>query len=326
MVMVTEVASLAKAYEAAHEGAVVIDRSTLGMLKFTGETRLDLIQRMSTADVEDLGSGKGAATILTTDIGRMVDRLLLYASSDAVYALTGDNNADNVARYLMRFVFFQDDFHIEDLSDQTAILGVYGAEAEARLKDLFGDEAMLELHHWRQLALDETTVYIHRTDSVAGDGYFVMCDTEDKEAVWARLLDGGVTPASDAAFEYLRIESGLPRFGREITDDYIPLEAGLWSDVSFAKGCYIGQEIIARMESRGRLAKQLVQLRSEAAVASGEDVQANGRAVGTITSAADGPAGPLALAYVKTRALGDDENANLQVGESTVTVTDTVRR
>lgn len=326
MVMVTEPASLAEAYEAAHESAVVVDRSALGTLKFTGETRLDLIQRMSTADVKDLGSGEGTATILTTDIGRMVDRLLLYTSSDAVYALTGENNADNVARYLMRFVFFQDDFHIEDLSDQTAILGVYGAEAEARLRDLFGDEAALELHHWRELALGETTVYVHRTDAVAGDGYFVMCDAEDKDAVWTRLLDAGMTPASDAAFEYLRIESGLPRYGREITDDYIPLEAGLWSDVSFGKGCYIGQEIIARMESRGRLAKQLVQLRAEAPVGAGEDVQANGRAAGTITSAADGPAGPLALAYVKTRALGADGEANLQVGESTVTVTEAVRR
>lgn len=326
MVTVTERATLAESYEAAHEGAVVVDRSDLGMLKFTGETRLDLMQRMSTGDVEDLGSGEGAATILTSEIGRMVDRLLLYTSSDAVYALTGENNADNVARYLMRFVFFQDDFHIEDLSEQTAILGVYGAKAEARLRDLFGDEVALALHHWRHLELDRVSAYVHRTDPVAGDGYFVMCDTEDKESVWARLLEAGVTPASDGAFEYLRIESRLPRHGREITDDYIPLEAGLWSDVSFTKGCYIGQEIIARMESRGRLAKQLVQLRAEASVERDVDVRADGRAVGTITSAADGPAGSLALAYVKTRALGgEEEKKALSAGDIPVEVTASVR-
>lgn len=326
MVMVTEAVTVADAYGAAHEGAVVVDRSDLGMLKFTGETRLDLIQRMSTGDVQGLSSGEGAATILTTDIGRMVDRLLLYASSDAVYALTGENNADKVARYLMRFVFFQDDFHIEDLSDETAILGVYGAEAEARLQDLFGDEAALELHHWRQLALGETAVYVHRTDAVAGDGYFVMCDAEDADSVWARLLEADITPAGEEAFEYLRMESGLPRFGREITDDYIPLEAGLWSDVSFSKGCYIGQEIIARMESRGRLAKQLVRVRAEAPVEAGAGVQADGRTAGTITSAADGPAGPLALAYVKTRALGNEAEQALSAGEIALDVVEPVRR
>lgn len=326
MVMVTEVATIADAYAAAHEDAIVVDRSALGMLKFTGETRLDLIQRLSTGDVQGLDSGEGAATILTTDIGRMVDRLLLYTSSDAVYALTGENNADNVARYLMRFVFFQDDFHIEDLSAETAILGVYGAQAEARLHELFGDDVALELHHWRQLALGERTVYVHRTDPVAGDGYFVICDVEEVDAVWARLLEAGLTPAGEEAFEYLRMESGLPRYGREITDAYIPLEAGLWSDVSFSKGCYTGQEIIARMESRGRLAKQLVRVRAEAPLEAGADVQANGRGVGTITSAAEGPAGPLALAYVKTRALGNEAEKALSAGEIALDVLEPVRR
>ena len=331
MVTVTEEATLAEAYQAAHEGAIVVDRSDLGVLKFTGETRLDLLQRMSTEDVSSLRSGEGAATILTTDIGRMIDRLLLYASSDAVYALTGEDNADAVARYLMRFVFFQDDFHIEDLSAQTAVFGVYGPEAGARLHSLFGDGMssdgqQLALHQWRQLSTGGTTVYVHRTDGVAGDGYFVMCDAQAADSVWQRLLDAGIVPVDGEAFDYLRIESGLPRFGREISEAYIPLEAGLWSDVSFSKGCYIGQEIIARMESRGRLAKQLVRLRGEAPVAAGADVEAGGRAVGTITSAGNGPAGPLALGYVKTRALGEDGDVELSAGGVSLQIVEAVRR
>ena len=125
--------SLAEAYNSLHESAIVVDRSELGVLKFTGETRLDLINRMSTQAVAQLQSGEGAATVLTSDIGRMIDRLLLYTSSDNVYALTGENNAENVARYLMRFVFFQDDFHIDDLSEETAILAVYGPQAAERI-------------------------------------------------------------------------------------------------------------------------------------------------------------------------------------------------
>jgi aminomethyltransferase len=88
-----------------------------------------------------------------------------------------------------------------------------------------------------------------------------------------------------------------------LTGDYIPLEAGLWDDVSFNKGCYIGQEIIARMESRGKLAKKLMKLRPSAPVAAGATLRANGKTAGTITSAAVGPDGPVALGYVKTAVL-----------------------
>ncbi|MDX1688842.1 MAG: hypothetical protein R3248_12745, partial [Candidatus Promineifilaceae bacterium] len=226
MAIANKTASLGEAYEAAHEGAVFVDRSALGVLKFTGETRLDLLHRMSTQVVETLQSGEGAATILTTDIGRMIDRLLLYVSSDAVYAVTGEDNADNVARYLMRYVFFNDDFHIEDLTDETVVFGVYGAQAKARLRPLFGDAVDVPLHHWRQLELDGAFAYLHKTDPVAGGGYFVMCDVEDRDDVEDSLSAAGIVPAGEEAFEYLRIEEGLPRLGREISKDYIPLEAG----------------------------------------------------------------------------------------------------
>ena len=296
---------LVQSYKDAHEGAIVVDRSALGVLKFTGESRLDLLHRMSTQALNDLQSGEGQATILTTDIGRMIDRLLVYTTSDAVYAVTGEENADAIARYLMRFVFFNDDFHVEDLSDETVIFGVYGARAAEMLRPLFGEHVDVPLHHWRQLELDGTPVYLHRTDPVAGDGYLVMGDASDRDALWEQLTAAGITPADRDTFKYLRIESALPGFGHEIAGDYIPLEANLWDDVSFTKGCYIGQEIIARMESRGRLAKQLVRLQPEAPVAEGATIRADGRRAGTVTSAASGPAGPRALGYVKTKSLAE---------------------
>ncbi|MCZ7673242.1 MAG: hypothetical protein M5U34_42060 [Chloroflexi bacterium] len=123
-----------KVYEPAHTTAVLTDRSILGVLKFSGATRLDLINRMSTQAVLNLQPGEGAATVLTTDVGRIIDRLLLYAASDAAYALTGENNAEAIARYLMRFVFFNDDFHIEDLSGETAVFAIYGPQAAALLQ------------------------------------------------------------------------------------------------------------------------------------------------------------------------------------------------
>lgn len=304
-------------YRAARETAVVVDRSTLGMLQISGATRLDLIDRMSTQAVKKLKSGEGLATVLTTDIGRTIDRLILYTSSDTVYAMTGEGHNDLIARYFMRYVFFTDDFQLQDLTDNTVVFGVYGPNAGEKLQAVGFPEVDLSLHHWRQEEIEGMTAYIHRTDPIGGDGYFVIGYTPDKEKLWNHLLATGLVAANEAEFELLRIENGRPRFGHEMSLDYIPLETGLWDDISFNKGCYIGQEIIARMESRGKLAKQLVTLTANSELTVGAEILADGRKVGNITSAAVGPDGAVALGYVKTKAL---ESGNLAVGETAVTI------
>jgi tRNA-modifying protein YgfZ len=305
-------------YEAAQTAAVFVDRSDLGMLKISGQSRLDLIDRMSTQKVKQLQRGEGAATVLTTDIGRIIDRLILYASGDTVYALTGEGHADPIARYLLRFVFFNDDFHLENLSAETAVYAIYGPQARERLVAAGFPDIDLPLHHWRQVEVGGVTAYLHRTDPVAGDGYFVMGQLAQQPVIRARLLAAGIAEIDEAAFDFLRIESGQPRFGRELTLDYIPLEANLWADVSFNKGCYTGQEIIARMESRGKLAKRLVALRLAEPVAAGAALTAGGKPAGTITSAAVGPAGPVALGYVKTAVLDASHPLTVEGNAATV--------
>ena len=305
-------------FRAARETAVLTDRSDLGVLIFSGETRFDLLNRMSTQKVLTMPTGEGTATILTTDIGRIIDRLILYATDNKVYALTSENNSDNIARYLMRFVFFQDDFHIQDVSSDTVIFGVYGPQARQKVVEAGFPDEELPLHHWRQVKFGEITAYLHRTDPIHGDGYFVMGEEKDRAALWQRLLDAGLVVANADAFNYLRIEAGLPRYGQELTSDYIPLEANLWDDVSFSKGCYIGQEIIARMESRGRLAKKLVQLTADGPLETGSNLQANGKNAGTVTSTAVGPHGTIGLGYVKTAVL--DSESELMAGETAVHV------
>lgn len=306
-------------YEAAHHSAVLVDRSNLGMLLFTGATRLDLIHRMSTQDVKNLGRQEGAATILTTDIGRIIDRIILYPTTSTVYTLTGENNAERVARYLMSYVFFNDDFQVKDISQETAVFAIYGPQAAEKMVQLGFPEVNMPLHHWRQTQIGGAAAYLHRTDPLNGGGYLVVCHTNDRNAIWQHLLATGLTVADESAFDFLRIEGGLPRYGHELTQEYIPLEANLWADVSFKKGCYIGQEIIARMESRGKLAKRLVKLRTDAPLTVGAEITADSKSVGSITSAAVGPHGAVGLGYVKTAVL-DSPNTVLQTNGVTVNV------
>ncbi len=305
-----------KVYQAAHETAVLTNFPNLNLLKFSGETRLDLINRMSTQAVLALKEGEGAATILTTDVGRIIDRLILYAASKAVYALTGDNNADNIARYLLRFVFFNDDFHLENVSTKWPGFGVYGAQADAKLADAGFPVTDLPLHHWREDEIAGVETYLHAIDPIAGSGYLIVCAAEGRDTLWQHLVNSGLVVADADAYETLRIEAGNPRFGHELTQDYIPLEANLWDDVSFNKGCYIGQEIIARLESRNRLAKKLVKLTPTAPMAAGSELTANGKSAGTLTSVAQTPNGVVALGYVKTAVL--DAGSELFVGETAV--------
>jgi aminomethyltransferase len=309
------IASIADAHEAAHSSAVSVDRSDLGMLKFSGKSRLDLINRMSTQNVLNLGPGEGTATILTTDIGRIIDRLILYVDRESVYCLTGEGNGANIADYLRRFVFYMDDFTVEDLSASTAVLAVYGTQADSALCDIFG-EADLPLHHWKRADLAGASLYLHRTDPIAGGGYLVTCHEEDRAGLEQALAAAPITPVGEAAYDYLRIESRQPRFGFELTPDYIPLEADLWADVSFNKGCYTGQEIIARLESRGRLAKRLVHLTADEPIKVGDALTASDKGAGAVTSAATGPGGVQALAYVKTAIL--EQGQPLMAGQTAV--------
>lgn len=308
--------ALPDAVQANAAATILVDRSSLALFKITGSSRLDILDRISTQAVKGLQSGQGAATVLTTDIGRIIDRLILYASSDTVYALAGEGHREPLARYLLRNVFFTDDFQLQDVTAETAVFGVYGPDAAARLAQAGFPETDLPLHHWRQATIAGLTAYVHRTDPVGGDGYFVMCQAAAQAELRQHLLQAGIEPADEAAFEYLRIAAGLPRFRRELTLDYIPLEAGLWADVSFGKGCYTGQEIIARMESRGRLAKRLVRLQPAAPLAPGDPLTANGKQAGSVTSAAVGPLGAVALGYVKTAVL--EAETALWSGETAV--------
>src|SRR5690606_20128966 len=151
-------------------------------------------------------------------------------------------------------------------------------------------------------------VYIIGAESLAGGkGYWLM---GAPDAVMAKVAN--ISEADEATYNLLRIEAGYGDASGEFTEDYIPLEAGLWDIVSFTKGCYTGQEIIARMESRRQLAKMLVRLQSDTPIPT--ELQADGAKVGTLTSQAQHPQGYfLGLGYVKTGVL--DEGIPLTTSE-----------
>ncbi len=249
-----------------------------GVLRMTGATRLDFVQRMSSGDVAALKPGEIAGTCFTTPNGRIVDWTQVLCLDDALLLLTGGGNQEKLRRWLSKYVFFNDDVRITDESGGTAISARVGTDA---IPDGAGP----------------LTPQTHR--AVNDARIAALAYGEQTLVLWLRDAPGAPPGEDIDAFDRWRIAAGVPRFPNEVGEAYIPLEAGLWSAVSFRKGCYIGQEIIARMESRNRIAKKLALLESDAALSPGAALSGDGARVGVVTSCA----GLRALAYVQSAAL-----------------------
>jgi tRNA-modifying protein YgfZ len=285
-------------FAAAHNGAVAVLRNHEGRLRAVGRDRLDLLHRMSTNDLTSLAPGEARQTVLTTPIARIVDRLWVLNRGETVLCLTGPGRAMTVRRWLAGYIFYNDQVKFQDASAELGQFALIGPNAAAVAEALLPGATGLTENHF----LDDTELIVLRGHPLAGVGFTVIAPTAPLERLWIQALVAGAVPAGEDAYQLLRLEAGLPG-NPELTEAYIPLEANLWPAVDFHKGCYIGQEVIARMESRGKLARRLVGIRLAALVSAGAEVRASegGPAVGTVTSAGELPGiGPVALAYLKT--------------------------
>jgi len=289
-------------YAAAQTGSVMIDAAAWGRLKFTGKNRVDFLQRMSTNDLLTLAIGQGAGTVFTTPIARIIDRTVVTVRADDLLMLTSRENQSRVTQWLRKYIFFNDDVQIKDVTDETGMISLYGATANQIIAQVTGEDlATLPLHHWHTVRIAGIETMNARADPIASGGFHLIFDRDVQTQVWQTLLEAGVVPLSEEVYQVLRVEAGLPEFGHELGDEYIPLEANLWNDVSFKKGCYTGQEIIARMESHQKLAKRLVGLRFDEHIALPASLWSDDREAGVVTSVVHSPAlGWIGLGYLKS--------------------------
>lgn len=288
-------------YEAVYTGTAVIDETDRGRLWMRGRDRAALLHRLSTNHIEQLQPGQGTLTVLTTPIGRMIDLLRVYALPDALLLETGPSHGGPILRHLRKNIFFNDQVTVADAGAELGQIGVYGPQA-GQLVQALGLPADMPRYgiatgHW-----GEIPVFVARCEPIGGDGYTLYPPVAQTAALLAACQAAGAALLDTDTFEIVRVEHGYPRFGREITLDYIPLEADLWRAVSFRKGCYVGQEIIARMESRGRIAKQLRGLRLPGSLGSlPAKVLSDGKEIGDLTSVVCSPRyGWIGLAYLRS--------------------------
>lgn len=288
-------------YHAALTGAACYRVPQPGLLRLAGEGRLDFIQRQTTYDIRLLGPGRALLTVLTSPTARILDVwwVLLSPEGDAVDVVTLPGRGSITAGYLQRRIFFMDRVTVTDLSVGHAQLLVSGPLAAEALRRA-GIETPPAMGAVLITPTTGVPVRLLAQDGTPAEGYLALGDPAGLEALQQRLMEEGAALLDDETHDVLRVERGLPGPARELTDAYTPLEANLDRAIHGAKGCYTGQEIIARQITYDKVARRLVGLRLDAPVPVGATVLAEGRSVGEVTSATVSPRfGPIALAVLR---------------------------
>jgi tRNA-modifying protein YgfZ len=296
-------------YRMLREGAGVVDRSERGKLLVSGSDAFEFLQGQLTNDLEPLGAGEGCYAALLDRKGHMqADMRVLRLDGDRIWLDLERAATDAVVRHLSLYRVGQE----VEISDQTAdgaILSAIGPGAVAAS----GAEGLRPEYAHRELEVGGARCRAVVTDL----GIDLICAAADAGALTASLVDAGAERVSEAAAEILRVESGRPRFDREMSSATIPQEAGIDDRaVSFTKGCYIGQETVARLHYRGRPNRHLRGLRLERPAADGDPIALDGRDVGRVGTAVVSPVqGPIALAVIRREA---EPGSRVAVGEAGV--------
>jgi folate-binding protein YgfZ len=297
-------------YRTLHEGVGLVDRSSRGRLRLTGADRRDYLQGLLTNDIAALSAGSGCYAALLTAQGRMIADMYLVETGDAIVMDLEREVTSKVAAHLDRFIITEE-VQVTDETDAVAQIGVFGPKAPVEVAQIFNlDPSALEADRPldnRRLLWEGNAVLLIRRDDIGVPGFDLLVAQSAAGSLAKALTDAGAGDIDSDVVEVSRVEAGRPIFGRDMTEDTIPLEAGIEDRaISFTKGCYVGQEIIIRVLHRGhgRVARKLVgvTLASTTEVpAAGARIRSGDRDIGSVTSAVRSVAlgYPIAMAYVQ---------------------------
>lgn len=290
-------------YDALTKAVALLDRSDVGRLSLTGEDALDLIDRLSTNALQDLEPGQGAHTVLTSNKGRIVDVLFVLQEADSLLVLTGPGNQDKVSEWIDFYTIIED-VATRDVTGETTMLSLAGPDAQSTVRALLGTQSQPpEIHEAVSAVIGGVLAKIIRTDFIGAPAYDLVVGKTDGPQLRDALQETGAEPVGPDAVEALRVELGVPAFGKELGEAYNPLEAGLLPLISFTKGCYIGQEVVARLNTYDKVKKRLVGLRwnADSPPEAGSPLLLDGKQAGVMTTAAKSPRfeGEIGLGYVK---------------------------
>lgn len=278
-------------YEDILSNVAVVDFSYFTTIRVTGKERADYLNRRLSQKIIDLREGMGRRATLLDAVGRMLADMEIFADGDAFHMISPPRRGDNLAAELEKYVFTED-CRFEDITDRTVVLGLLGPRLGELLKAHGVQAPAADRRLSAQVFGEVRNVRIIRSDYVPG-GLLLIGPSQELHSLMGCTLqaveDCGGHPAGFQAFEASRTAQGCPWWGRDLDNETIPLEADLLCAIHEGKGCYPGQETIARIRNLGHPTRKLVRLEIDAQEAPSPGAQlfaSDDTVAGHVTSAA----------------------------------------
>ena len=302
--------SVAAEYEALHSACVIFDRSHRGRLRVNGERAGEMITGLVTNDVAGLVPGQGCYAAALTSKGKIVADVRVFVDEGSVLTDVPPRAAAAWAAMVKKFVNPRIATHTDE-STSLRDLGVHGRDARALISAITGIQpaalTVLAPYAHVSVELDGVRMLVLRSPDLDVEGYEVMVPTASFASLWERALAAGATPGGLQAWEIARVEAGRPEWGLDMDDTTLPQEANFdeLHAVSYTKGCYVGQETVARVHFRGHVNRHLRGIRSageslDVPVTGATLHDASGLQIGDVRSAVRSPRlGGIALAMVR---------------------------
>jgi folate-binding protein YgfZ len=297
-------------YFAAELSAALWDRSDSTKVEVTGKDRSRFLHNLCTNDIKNLAVGRGCEAFFTNSQGKTLFFTRLFSGSDSIWIDTVPGAAPALLAHLDRYRI-SEKVDFVDRSDAFAQVLAAGPSAIDCVADAAGSALpSLEGMGHAVLRIAGTDCAVVGNDALVQPAVEIRIPVSGVVAVWAALWDAaqprGARPAGSQAFETLRIEAGWPESGRDFDESNLPQEIGRTARaVSFTKGCYLGQETVARIDALGHVNRHLVRLAipsiTDTPTAGGTPLASDGKTCGNITSAAYSPSRKhtIALGYVR---------------------------
>jgi folate-binding protein YgfZ len=285
-------------YEALRSGAAWLDLSGRGKIRMTGEDRARLLHAMTTNHIQQLTPGTGCYAFFLTTQGRILSDVNILCRADHFLLDLEPEAREKIYQHLDHYII-ADDVTLEDLTAQTVTIAVEGPKSANVLVAAGAPAPETEYS-----SAEWATRLVARLNSTGSPGYFVFAPAAEKADLIAQLEAAGAVAADTEAFRAVRLEHGKARFGEDLSERFLAQEANQPHALNFSKGCYLGQEIVERVRSRGQVHRVLMPLLMDTKEppAAGAKLQIGEANVAEITSAAYSPAldKVVALAYVRT--------------------------
>jgi tRNA-modifying protein YgfZ len=289
-------------YRALTEQAGLVDFSHRTRIEVSGDDRASFLHNLSTNDVKTLKPGEGCEAFFLDARGHVVGHAFLICRPRSIVVETVEGQNESLIKHLDRYLI-RERVELADRTAEWSEMLVAGAESRRRLSQLSGQVPVDRLAS-AELEIAGHAATLVCVDMTPGGGYLILSHRTAQQAISQALVSIGVVPCVASSLEAARIEAGFPWYGHDITDKNLPQEVGRDDlAISFKKGCYIGQETVARIDALGHVNKRLVRLRfaDERVPPPGTELLRGDQAAGQVTSAAFSPRhiAPVALAYLR---------------------------